>query len=116
MKNKYIIRSRISEKKFRAILKYFAEDIEASKISNLTKISEVSLCRIFREIRVLMAKECEKISKFSGEIEIDESYFGAKRVRGLVLALSLRKEAEEQAESSRYLTSLRSLLRAERYA
>ena len=29
-----------------------------------------------------MSKECEKISKFSGEIEIDESYFGAKRVRG----------------------------------
>ena len=29
-----------------------------------------------------MSKECEKISKFSGEIEIDESYFTAKRVRG----------------------------------
>ena len=29
-----------------------------------------------------MMNECEKISKFSGEIEIDESYFGAKRVRG----------------------------------
>ena len=28
-----------------------------------------------------MASECEKISKFSGEIEIDASYFGAKRVR-----------------------------------
>ncbi len=82
MKNKYIIRSRISEKKFREILKYFAEDIEASKISNLTKISEVTLCKIFREIRILMFQECEKISKFSGEIEIDESYFGAKRVRG----------------------------------
>ena len=82
MKNKYIVRSRISEKKFREILKYFTEDIEASKISNLTKISEVTLCKIFREIRILMSKECEKISKFSGEIEIDESYFGAKRVRG----------------------------------
>ena len=68
MKNKYIICSRISEAKFREILKYFAEDIEASKISNLTKISKVSLCRIFREIRILMSKECEKISKFSGEI------------------------------------------------
>ena len=78
VKNKYIIRSRISEAKFREILKYFTEDIEASKISNLTKISKVSLCRIFREIRILMAKECEvlkvtsvaklKISKFSGEI------------------------------------------------
>ena len=82
MKNKYIIRSRISEAKFREILKYFTEDIEASKISNLTKISEVTLCKIFREIRALMSKECEKISKFSGEIEIDESYFGSKRVRG----------------------------------
>ena len=59
MKNKYIIRSRISEKKFREILKYFAEDIEASKISNLTKISKVTLCKIFRETRILMAKECE---------------------------------------------------------
>ena len=102
MKNKYIIRSRISEKKFREILKYFAEDIEASKISNLTKISEATLCKIFREIRILMSKECEKISKFSGEIEIDESYFGSKRVRGLVLVLSLRKEVEEQVESNRY--------------
>ena len=95
MKNKYIIRSRISEKKFREILKYFTEDIEASKISNLTKISEVSLCRIFREIRVLMAKECEKISKFSGEIEIDESYFGYKRLRA--------KEVEAQQIKHRYL-------------
>ena len=63
MKNKYIIRSRISEAKFREILKYFTEDIEASKISNLTKISEATLCKIFREIRILMSKECEKISK-----------------------------------------------------
>ena len=68
MKNKYIYHSRISQKKFREILKYFVEDIEASKISNLTKISEVTLCKIFMEIRILMSKECEKISKFSGKI------------------------------------------------
>ena len=68
LKNKYIIRSRISQKKFREILKYFVEDIDASKISNLTKISETTLCKIFREIRILMSKECEKISKFSGKI------------------------------------------------
>lgn len=49
MKNKYIVCSRISEAKF-------------------TKISEVSLCKIFKRIRILMATECEKISKFSGEI------------------------------------------------
>ena len=107
MKNKYIIRSRISEKKFREILKYFAEDIEASKISNLTKISEATLCKIFREIRILMSKECEKISKFSGEIEIDESYFESKRVRGLVLALSLRKEVEVQQIKHQYSVCLK---------
>ena len=82
MKNKYIVRARISQKKFREILKYFAEDIEATKIANLTGISRISINKILKNIRILMASECEKISKFSGEIEIDESYFGAKRVRG----------------------------------
>ena len=82
MKNKYIYHSRISEKKFREILKYFAEDIEATKIANFTGISRIPINKILKKIRILMTNECEKISKFSGEIEIDESYFGAKRVRG----------------------------------
>ena len=82
MKNKYIIRFRSSEKKFRSILLYFCLDIEATKISKITNISEVTLWRIFKQIRILIAKECENISKMQGEIEIDESYFGAKRVRG----------------------------------
>ena len=72
MKNKYIVRSRISEKKFREILKYFAEDIEASKISNLTKISEATLCKIFREIRILISKEREKISKILRPLSIPD--------------------------------------------
>ena len=73
MKNKYIIRSRISEKKFREILKYFAEDIEATKIANLTSISRISINKILKSIRVLMSKECEKISKFSGEISSSQA-------------------------------------------
>jgi hypothetical protein len=39
MKNKYIVHFRISEKKFREILKYFTQDIEAIKIADFTKIS-----------------------------------------------------------------------------
>ena len=34
-----------------------------------------NLCKIFKDLRILIAKECEKISKMSGEIEVDESYF-----------------------------------------
>ena len=73
IKNKYIIRSRISEKKFREILKYFAEDIEATKIANLTGISRISINKILKNIRILMSQECEKISKFSGEISSSQA-------------------------------------------
>ena len=103
MKNKYIYRSRISQKKFREILKYFVEDIEATKIANLTGISRIPINKILKNIRILMASECEKISKFSGEIEIDESYFGAKIVRCRALGLYLRKEVGVQQIKHRYL-------------
>ena len=73
MKNKYIYRFRISEKKFREILKYFSQDIEATKIANLTGISRISINKILKNIRILMAKECEKISKFSGEISSSQA-------------------------------------------
>ena len=43
MKNKYITRSRISEKKFREILRYFSSDIEAVKIAEFTNISEKTI-------------------------------------------------------------------------
>ena len=46
MKNKYIIRFKISEKKFREILRLFCYDLEASKISSLTDVSEQCLCRL----------------------------------------------------------------------
>ena len=89
VKNKYIVHSRISEAKFREILWYFSSDIEAVKIAEFTNISEKTINKITKNIRILIPKECEKISKFSGEIKIDESYFGAKRVRGLVLSRAL---------------------------
>ncbi|CZE47880.1 transposase [Campylobacter geochelonis] len=75
MKNKYIYRFLISEKKFREILKYFCLDLEAVKIAKICNISRNFIIKILKDIRILMAQECEKISKFDGEIEIDESYF-----------------------------------------
>ncbi len=61
MENKYIIRSQISENKFREILWYFLSDIEVIKIVEFTKISEVSLCKIFKRIRILITTECEAL-------------------------------------------------------
>ena len=64
MKNKYIVRSRISQKKFREILKYFTEDIEATKIANLTGISRIPINKILKSIRILMSQD--RLSKFKG--------------------------------------------------
>ena len=64
MKNKYIVRSRISEKKFREVLKYFAQDIEATKIANLTGISRIPINKILKNIRILMSQD--RLSKFKG--------------------------------------------------
>ena len=84
MINKYQKRSRISEAKFRQLIKLFSLDIEATKIAELTGLSRKTINRVLYKIRVRIAEYCQQQSPFdAGEIEIDESYFGARRVRGI---------------------------------
>jgi len=64
-------------------LKCFCEDIPSTKTAKLLSLNRRTIDRyynLFRE-KILCAsmKEMEVIS---GEIELDESYFGARRVRG----------------------------------
>jgi transposase len=69
--------------KFREILKLFLLDIEANKVSEITRISRPTINKIFLEIRSIITKFCDQNSIFEkGEIELDESYFGTKRVKG----------------------------------
>ena len=75
--------SRISTSKFREILRLFLLDIDAMKISKTTKISRQSINRHLKYIRKIIVNYCESNSNLgAGEIEIDESYFGARRVKG----------------------------------
>ena len=82
MKNRYSFRSRISEKKFRQILRLFAMDLEATKIAQLTGVSRVTVNKYLKAIRTVIAADSERASPVGGEIEVDESYFGPRRVRG----------------------------------
>jgi len=83
MVNRYLYRSRISEAKFREIIKLFCADLTASQISELSSISRNSINKIIKALRTRIAEHCEQESPFEkGEIELDESYFGARRVRG----------------------------------
>jgi transposase-like protein len=82
MKNKYIKVAHISETKFREVVKYFSEDLTATQISNLTGLNRNTINRYLKLIRERIVNICESDSPLSGEVEIDESYFGATRVRG----------------------------------
>ena len=81
--NRYYLRSKISERKFRQIVRYFAMDFTASNVAQLTGLTRKTVTVIFLRIRQRVAAECERASPYSGcEVEVDESYFGARRVRG----------------------------------
>ena len=81
-KNKYFRRSKISEAKFRQLLRLFAMDLTATDTAQLCNLSVRSVNAIYQRIRVRLAQECATQSPFSGTLEADESYFGPKRVRG----------------------------------
>lgn len=82
MRNKYVKRSRISEKKFRQLVKLFALDLDAVQISKLSHLNRNTINRYLKTMRTRIAEFCEVESPLNGEVEIDESYFGAKRIKG----------------------------------
>ena len=82
-KNKYFTRSLLSEKKFREIIKLFSADLTAQQIASLTQTNRNTINKILKNIRIRIYEICETESPFNkGEIEMDESYFGARRIRG----------------------------------
>lgn len=83
MVNKYIKRSRLSKGKFRDIVRLYTLDLPVDKIAILTDINRNTINRILLLIRIRIAEECEAASPFQREVEVDESYFGARRVRGI---------------------------------
>jgi len=75
-------RSRLSEAKFRLINRYFARDLLASKLAALSDVSRPTINQRFFKLRTRIAQLCDASSPFSGKVEVDESSFGARRVRG----------------------------------
>ena len=83
MENKYLKRSHISEAKTRQVVRLFCEDMTAVQIASLTGLNRNTVNRLLTHIRIVIAQYCEATSPLSGEVEIDESYFGPRRVRGV---------------------------------
>ena len=80
--SKKFVRARISRAKFRQLLKLFALDLTATQITALAGLNRNTVNRYLTLFRRAIAEHCQRESPFSGEVELDESYFGARRVRG----------------------------------
>ena len=81
-KNKYANRSRISERKIRQIVKMFSLDLDALQITKISSLNRNTTNRYLTEIQKRIAEYCEGQSPFSGEVEVDGSYFCAQRIKG----------------------------------
>ena len=80
VKNKYVKHAHISEAKFRQIILLFSEDLSATQISHLTKISRPTVNKYLTAIRLrILALSLLQSDPLVGQIEVDESYFGGVR-------------------------------------
>ncbi len=81
-KNRYLKHTHLSERQIRALVRCFAQDLTALDTADLTGIHRNTVNRIFKRLRMRMAAVCQAESPLQGEVEVDESYFGPRRIPG----------------------------------
>jgi transposase-like protein len=82
VKNIYYRRARIQTRLFCRVLRAFALDLTATDAAGLSGLSIRSVNDIYLKLRRRIAAWSEAERPFAGEVEVDESYFGPRRVRG----------------------------------
>ncbi len=82
MRNRYSFRSRISEKKIREIVRYFAADLTALQAAQLSGLNRNTINRYYHAFRERILWACEAQRPMFGIVEVDESFFGPRRVKG----------------------------------
>ncbi len=81
MQNRYVVRSRVSEHVFRRFARHVAVDLTAVQTAQLTGLKRNTVNRLLACLRERMAQACELERSFRGHVEVDESYFGPRRVK-----------------------------------
>ena len=75
--------SRLSEYRIKKIIECFSEDITASLAAKILRINRNTINAYYNRFRELIFEYSLKEQKQEiGEFELDESYFGARRIRG----------------------------------
>lgn len=79
MTSKLILNSKLTNRQTSKIVELFVLEVPAIKTAKVIGVNRHSAERIYTVIRICLARECELSSPFTGEVEVDESYFGGKR-------------------------------------
>jgi len=78
-----LIKAKISKYKLKKIIKHFCVDILSSKTSELIGINRNTVNRYYNIFRIIIYNiQINDQIKIFGKAEVDESYFGATRIRG----------------------------------
>jgi hypothetical protein len=80
---KFVLKSYEQEYyKIKKIVRCFCSDIDATKTAEILELNRNTINRYFKIFReIIFEKQQDDLSLFFGEIELDEAYFGAKRLR-----------------------------------
>lgn len=65
------------------MIKHHAIDLDASQVASVTGLKRNTASRHLMAFRKRIAEFCQRQSPVAGEMEVDESYFGLRRVKGL---------------------------------
>jgi transposase len=72
-------RSRLSKQKQKKLVEYFVVGSTARSAAEILNINKNTVALYFHKLRMLIYKKGSEGVEFSGEIELDESYFGGVR-------------------------------------
>ena len=75
--------SRLSKYKVHKIISLFCADVTATQAALLLGLNRKTINRYYGTFReAIYRKQMDDLAQFAGVVELDESYFGATRVRG----------------------------------
>jgi transposase len=72
-------KSKISKKKQIKMIEYFVAGATARTAAILTEVNRKTAQKFFCTLRTLIVEKQDEAINFTGEVEVDESYFGGKR-------------------------------------
>ncbi len=70
---------RLTEKKQARLLEFFVGEMTARTAADLVGVNKTTAAYFYHRLRAIIAWQLDEVFPLSGEVEVDESYFGGKR-------------------------------------